>query len=332
MINYIIILILVILFLILYRKYEMKQDPDYSVIRKYLVRKDVNSFKPILWIYLPSEPNSRRIKNFGDGHSIALNQDYLFLTIKSIIKANDTSFTICIIDNKSFNKILPGWEYDLDAIAPPISCHLLHLALSKTLYQYGGILVPPSFLCFRNLIDMYDYGTRGNKVFICENINKSITCSSHEFTTDTTFMGCQPENKLMLEYVKFCEIVISTDTTQNPQFSGVFDDWFYKKNVTIINGKRIGTKTKSYKTVTIEDLFSETYIPFSKEAYGIYIPNKEIIERVKYEWFARLSKREVLSGNTTIQKMILLTSRDSPGWISFWKVPSGFGSFKPGSF
>lgn len=323
---------LVILFLIIYKKYEMKREPDYFLIRKYLIRgKNINSDKPILWIYLPSVPNSRRIKH-GDGHSTALNEDYLFLTIKSIIKANDTSFTICIIDNKSFNKILPGWEYDLNAIAPPISYYLIRLALSKTLYQYGGIMVPPSFLCFRDLIDMYDYGTRDNKVFICENINKSITSSSHEFTTDVTFMGCLPKNNLMLEYIKFCEIIISTDTTQNPQFSGIFNDWFYKKNVTIINGKRIGTKTRSYKKVTIEDLFSEKYIPFSKDAYGIYIPNEEILERVKYEWFSRLSKKEVLSGNTTIQKMILLTSRESPDWISFWKVPSGFGTFKPSPF
>jgi len=314
---------LLILFLIIYRNYEVKREPDYSLIRKYLIRGNITTFKPILWIYLPSEPNSRHMKKFGDGHSTSLNQEYLFLTIKSIIMTNDNSFTICIIDNKSFNKILPNWEYDLNAIAPPISSHLIQLALAKILYQYGGILVPPSFLCFKNLIGLYDYGTKDNKVFICENINRSISYSSHDFTTDTTFMGCQPNNKLMLEYVKYCEIIASNNT-QNPEFLGLFDEWFYKNKgkIIIINGKRIGTKTKSYKMITIEDLFSETYIPFSKEAYGIYIPSKEVIERVKYEWFARLSKKEVLSGNTTIQKMILLNSRDTQGWISFWKVPS----------
>lgn len=330
MINYIIILILLSVFLIIYKNYELKQDTNYS-IRKYLVREDVKSNKPILWIYVPSVPNSRHPKKFGDGHSTSVNQDYLFLTMKSIIKNNDKSFKICIIDNKSFRKLLPNWKYDLNSIAPPISCNLLHLALANILYQYGGILVPISFLCFKDLIGMYDYGTRDNKMFICENINKSITCSSYEFTTDSTFMGCQSHNKTMREYIKFCEVVISTNR-QNPEFSGVFNDWFKKKDVVIINGKRIGTKTKSYKKITIEDLFSERYLPLSKEAYGIYIPSEEIVKRSNYEWFARLSKKEVLSGNTTIQKHILLaSSNESSGWVSFWKVPSGFGSFKPGS-
>jgi hypothetical protein len=311
----------------MYRNYERKREPDNHIIRKYLVRRnDLSSNKPILWIYIPSLPNSRHIKQFGDGHSNSINQDYLFLTMKSIIKYNDQSFTICIIDNKSFNKILPGWEYDLNAMAPPISSNLIQLALAKVLYNYGGILVPVSFLCFKDLIGMYDYGTKGNKMFICENINKSITYSSHEFTTDTSFMGCKQHNKTMLAFIKFCEVIISTP--QNTEFSGVFNEWFYKKNVVVINGKRIGTKTKTYKKISIEDLFSETYIPLSKEAYGIYIPSDDIIKRSNYEWFSRLSKKEVLSGNTNIQKYILLTSAHEPSnWISFWKVPSGIGSW-----
>jgi len=309
-----------------YKNYESKQDL-YS-IRKYLVRgQNFNTDKPILWIYIPSVPNSRHIK-FGDGHSTSVNQDYLFLTMKTIIK-NNKSFTICIIDNKSFHKLLPDWSYDLNAIAPPISCNLLQLALANVLYQYGGMLVPLSFLCFKDLIGMYEYGTRDNKMFICENINKGITYSSHEFTTDPTFMGCQIHNKTMHDYIRFCEIVISSN--ENPEFSGVLNDWFYDKGVVIINGKRIGTKTKTYKKITIEDLFSETYLPLSKDSYGIYIPSEEIVKRTNYEWFSRLSKKEVLSGNTIIQKHILLASTESSGWISFWKVPSGFGSFKPGS-
>lgn len=327
---------LVILFLILYRNYEMKQmgqESNYSILRRYLVNESaLSTNKPILWIYIPSIPNSRHPTKFGDGHTNVMNQEYIFLTIKSIIKNNDKSFTICIIDNKSFNKIIPGWEYDLNEMASPIYDNLLNLALAKMLYLYGGILVPYSFLCFRDLIEMYNYGTRDNKMFICENINKSIT--PHEFTTDTTFMGCKKENPLLHNYIKFSQVIISTDMTDNVQFSGTYNEWFYRnqEKLVVISGKRIGVKTKTYKKITVEDLFSESYIPLSKESYGIYIPSSEIIQRNNYEWFTRLSKTEVLNGNTNIQKYILLTSANNPPvyeWISFWKVPSGYGSFKP---
>lgn len=336
MINYIIIIFLIFLFLILYRSYEKKQlseESDYSMLRKYLIKgTTLATNKPILWIYIPSMPNTRHPKKFGDGHTNAMNQEYVYITIKSIIKANDKSFTICIIDNKSFNKIIPGWEYDLNNMASPIFDNLLNLALAKTLYLYGGILVPYSFLCFRDLIEMYDYGTRDNKLFICENINKSIT--SHEFTTDRSFMGCKKENPLLHEYIKYSQVIISTDMTDNVQFSGIYNEWFYnhREKLVVINGKRIGTKTKAYNTITMEDLFSETYIPLSKESYGIYIPSNEIIQRSNYEWFTRLSKKEVLSGNTNIQKYMLLTCANAPpvySWMSFWKVPSDYDSFKP---
>ena len=122
--------------------------------------------------------------------------------------------------------------------------------------------------------------------------------------------------------------------TDNVQFSGTYNEWFYNNQdkLVVINGKRIGTKTKTYEKITIEDLFSETYITLNRESYGIYIPSYEISQRTNYEWFTRLSKSEVLSGNTNIQKYILLTSANNPPvyqWISFWKVPSGYGSFKP---
>lgn len=336
MIDYIIIIALIFLGLILYKQYESKQYvDDHYFIKKYLLQESslANTKKPILWIYVPCIPNARNIKTFGDGNSDRLNQEYLYLTLKSIIQYNDKSFTICIVDNYSFHKIIPGWEYDINSMSPPISCNFINLAMAKLLYYYGGIIVPLSFLCFKDLIDMYDYGTKEDKLFICENINKSVTCSTHEYTTDITFMGCSKNHPVIYDYTKFVEIIISTDSTADSKFSGVHNEWFYQlrgKQITVINGKRIGVKTKTYQKITIEDLFSETYIPLSKESYGVYIPACEILERSNYEWFSRLSKKEVLSGNTNIQKYILLTSAFDPpirkppqnNWIAFWKVPS----------
>jgi len=305
--------IIILLFLAMLYKKETIED-NYSLVKNYLVR-DINISKgrPIIWIYVPSVPNSRKIKTFGDGTNTMVNQDYLYLTIKSIIK-NNPSFTICVIDNDSFNKIIPGWEYDLNSFSQPILNNMLYLAMSKLLYIYGGMIVPLSFLCFKDLSPLYEHGIQ-NGIFICENVNKSVR--SEKFTPDPTFMGCLPNDPTILQYSLFCETIIS-DTSEEPAFLGVHSSWFYRKNVTVISGEKIGIKTGETQ-ITAEDLLSTKPICLTN-AYGIYIPQTEILQKHSCEWFACLSKKEVLSGNTNIQKYILLASVERQEWTPFWKL------------
>jgi len=305
--------IIVLIFLAMLYRNEIQED-NYSLVKNYLVR-DVNISKgrPIIWIYVPYIPNSRKIRSFGDGTNTNVNQDYLHLTIKSIIN-NNPSFTICVIDNHSFNKIIPGWEYDLNTFSQPILNNMLFLAMSKLLYIYGGMVVPLSFLCFKDLMPLYQHGTQ-NGIFICENVNKSIR--SEKFTPDPTFMGCLPNDPTMFQYSLFCETIIS-DTSEESKFLGVHSNWFYRKNVIIIDGEKIGVKMNE-KEVSVEDLLDTRPLPLTN-AYGIYIPETEILQKHSCEWFARLSKKEVLSGNTILQKYILLTSVETQTWTPFWKL------------
>jgi hypothetical protein len=99
--------------------------------------------------------------------------------------------------------------------------------------------------------------------------------------------------------------------------------------------------------ILVDNLLSNDYIDLYPKAYGIYIPSKEILNRRHYEWFARLSPKQVLESNTIIGKYILLANapdskkgvieplEDKPSsWIGYWQVPSGFGlwGFKPQPF
>ena len=98
----------------LYRRFENKRLQDasqdnYSAIQNYLLD-DVTlakSKKPILWIHVPYEYNSRKWLSFGSRSSFDLNQPYLYLTVKSILRQCDQSFTVCIIDDNSFEKLIP---------------------------------------------------------------------------------------------------------------------------------------------------------------------------------------------------------------------------------
>ena len=152
----------------LYRRLEDKRireedKEDYDNIQKYLLNdNDLDSSKkPILWIHIPYEYNSRNWLSFGSRSSLDLNQPYLYLTMKSIIDKCSESFRVCIIDDKSFDKLIPNWNINMSRFGNPVSCKIRTLAMTQLLQKYGGLVVPPSFLCFQDLITMYEKGTYG---------------------------------------------------------------------------------------------------------------------------------------------------------------------------
>jgi F0F1-type ATP synthase beta subunit len=59
-------------------------------------------------------------------------------------------------------------------------------------------------------------------------------------------------------------------------------------------------------SVMIERLISNNFIDFINCIYGIYIPADDVLNRLKYNWFARLSPEQVLESDTTIGKQLLI--------------------------
>ena len=356
--NYIYLLIVLIIVWFLYNRYEdkrMKEEngENYNSIQKYLLKDTdlAKEKKPILWIPITYDYNARNWISFGSRSSFELNQPYMYLTVKSIINQCEESFRICLIDDDSFAKLIPGWSVNMKTISSPVLDYVRSLAIAKLLYIYGGMVVPPSFLCMKDLIELYNMGTSGEKMFVCETVDRNITSTTHEFYADTSFMGSQKENSLMQELIDFMQRKVSSDYTAQSEFLGDFNRWCNTRaqrgQVTLIPGKLIGTKTMDDTTILIDNLLSNDYIDLYPQAYGIYIPAKEILNRRHYEWFARLSPKQVLESNVIISKYILLASKpDSKKgtiepivnrpkkWIGYWQVPSGFGlwGFKPQPF
>lgn len=342
--NYIILVIIIIALGILYQKYCEKQSTlfpkdNYEEMRKYLLNESslAKSKKPVLWIHVPHEYNARDWLSFGSRTSFDVNQPYLYLTVRSIIKHCDQSFYICIIDDKSFANLIPGWNIDMTLISDPILSNIRQLGLAKLIYNYGGINVPISFLCARDLIGLYEKGTNGDTMFVCENVNMNITSTTDLFCPDAKFMGAIKNNEMMNHYIEFMQRQISVDYTAQTKFLGDFDRWCNKRILTkrlrLIPGTDVGTKTVDEEAVTVDTLLSEEYIHFYPKMYGIWIPSEQILKRTKFEWFARMSPQQIFQGNFILAKYIVLaTAPDSkmglieplenqPDWISFWKVP-----------
>jgi hypothetical protein len=347
--NYIILFIIIISLGILYQKYLEKQTRDvstdgYSDIRKYLLKdKDLDkSKKPILWIYIPYEYNSRNWLSFGSRNSFELNQPYLYLTVKSIIKNCDQSFKIVLVDDNSFEKLIPQWNINMSILSDPIKTNVTQLAMTKLIYLYGGLNVPISFLCFKNLIGLYNTGTNDNTMFVCENYDLHVTSTNKLFYPNVNFMGAKKENQTVKELINFMERTISDDYTAQTQFLGDFDTWcsnnMTKGKVRLIPGTDVGTRTMNDEPITVETLLSDDYIHFYGKMYGIWIPDKMILKRNYYEWFARMSASQIFESQFILAKyFVLALAPDSdmgiiepmegkPDWISFWRVPLTSGT------
>jgi len=342
--NYIILFVIIISLGILYQKYLEKQSnmieyDNYGEIKKYLLKDKTldKSKKPILWIYIPHEYNSRNWLSFGSRSSNELNQPYLYLTVKTIIKNCDESFKIVLIDDGSFEKLIPNWNINMSLLADPIKGYVRQLAMAKLIYTYGGLNVPISFLCFRDLISLYNKGTNDDTMFVCENYDTNITSTNKLFYPDANFMGAKKENDTLKEFINFMEQTISNDFTAQTKFLGEFDEWTNKKitkgKMRLIRGTDVGIRTIDDEPVTVETLLGDDYIHFYGKMYGIWIPAQTILKRRHYEWFARMSPEQIIDSQFILAKYIVLAlapdshmgviepMENKPDWISFYRVP-----------
>jgi hypothetical protein len=342
--NYIFLFSGLVILGFLYKRMEDKRIKDenkdnYDTISRFLLDEDslANSKKPILWIHVPYEYNSRNWLSFGSRSSLELNQPYLYLTVKSIIHQCDDSFTICLIDDNTFHRLIPGWSIDMTRISSPILDNMRKLGLMKLLAIYGGLICPISFLCIKDLLGMYKTGTREGKMFVCETTDRNITSTTYDYYSNTTFCGAPKGTETVRHLIDFMQRTIATDNTAENKFLGNFDRWansrVQKKEINQIDGIQIGTKTIDERPIIIDDLISNNYINFYKQMYGILIPSDEILKRLKFEWFARMSAKQVLESNTILGNYFLVNMGEGgnilepnkplqpKNWVGFWKTP-----------
>lgn len=344
MTNLFILFFILIVLGILYNRFEDKRIREentynYEAIKNYLFD-DVTlgkSKKPILWIHVPYEYNSRKWLSFGSRTSFDLNQPYLYLTVRSIIKHCSDSFIICIFDDESFSKLIPGWSIDMKRLSEPIVSNMRALGMMKLLYNYGGMMCPISFLCMKNLVGIYNKGTRGNKMFICETVDRNSTSVSANFYPSLSFCGAPKHCKMIAELCNYIQTVSSNDYTGETKFLGQYDRWCMKRveqgKINFIKGIEIGTKTIEDNQIILDDLMSNNYLDLYNDTYGILIPSDELLNRLKFGWFVRMSPKQVLESDTIIGNYLLLSIGDDdsqgilkplkvkPNWISFWSTP-----------
>lgn len=300
---------------ILYDRFKLHElnntnNQNYHLIHKYLLNNtsNTNNNLPMLWIHVDYEYNSRMWSSFGSRSSDNLNQPYLFLTIKSIINQCGKDFNICLINDNSFEQILPNWTIDFSRLSSPVKDKVRNLALTRTLYYYGGITIPASFLCMKPLGQVYNQMTAGDKIVVGELVDHNSTSTWTHFFPSHKIIGCRRGCKTMKELCSIMERIISDDYTDESTFLGLEDQhllsFLFANKANQIDAKLLGVEDIYGKIVGIDRLIGNSHIPFDTNLYGIYIPNDEILKRTAYQWFARLSTSQVMSSKTNIGELL----------------------------
>jgi hypothetical protein len=299
------------------------ESSENELIRKYLLNDSplYGYNRPKLWIHTTYEYNARTWKSFGSRSSTDLNQPYIHLTVKSIVKHCGNDFNVCLIDDDSFNQLIPNWTTKVSDLPEPIRQCYRDLAMCELLYIYGGLVVPNTFVCLRNLAEFYHTNIENTIPFVCEMPNRYETLIQGQkwnlFTSNIRFMGAPKRSPVIREMAEYLKIrTANGHANAEPDFFGYTSKWVnhevMREKIRLVDGIHIGIKTTSNKAVILEDLLSSKPLTFCpKRTYGVLIPGDEILRRICYQWFSVLSIEELLKTDMAITQYILASLADN---------------------
>ena len=309
----------------IYNKFKINidsnsQQEDLNIIKKYLLEDDIDNTidalssvkKPILWIHIDYIKNSRKWESFGSRNSNELNQDYLYLTIRTIINKCSDYFHIVIIDDDSFCKLLEHNCIDLNKVAYPVKDNLRNLNIMKLLYKYGGMYIENSFILFKSLEKIYEKVLSSNKIVTAQFKNNGANAYNVDYMPSIKLIGCIKECPTMKRLIKHMEMIYGTNFTSSLEFEDQISKWLLKcgenDQINIIDGRYIGTKDINNEMIGLEEIMGSTFLELHANAYALYIPSHDLLKRSKYNWFCKLSSKEVLEANTILSKYLLLSN------------------------
>lgn len=289
------------------------KDENDELIRQYLLNESpLYGFnRPKLWIHSKYEVNSRKWKDFMSRNTTDLNQPYLHLTIKTIVNHCGEDFNVCLIDDETFSRLIPDWEYNMDRMTEPEKSYYRELGMLKLLYIYGGVVLPNSFICIRSVLPLYDRAITDQKPYFAEEINRTCVGSGKQpmFVPGTKIMSaykaCPTIKDMIVGLEKRTKSqLIASETAFVGGTQKMIGDLINGGSAGLIGGREIGIKTVRGKQILLDDLMGENYLDIDTDVFGIYIPGDEVLSRPKFQWLAYLSNRELLQSKLVIVKYL----------------------------
>lgn len=292
---------------ILYNKVQEKYERenkqnDRHLIQEYLLggTKFYNE-KPVLWIHLDYPINSRDWATFYERNSRMLNKPFIYLCIQSIIRHSER-YNVCIIDDSSFRDLLE-WDVDLENVPEPVKKSVRVEGMLRLLYTYGGAVVPASLLMWRPIEWMKDD-------FVVFKRTRSVASEKMVYMPSIEFMGANKNSLVIKKCLDYVTSLNRRDLTHEKVFLDEVSKWLLlaveSGELKGIREDNVGFKNKDNEHVLVDDLIKMDGVLYSENACCIWIPEEEIISRLSYQWFVRLSPAQILQSNTSIAQYFIL--------------------------
>lgn len=280
---------------LIYRKFKYSEElfdttEHYNLVSEYLLGERLSDLKPILWVHSATEVNARNWESFQSRNSTNLNQPYVLQCIQSIYDQCEESFNVCLIDDSVFAKLIPKWALEVENMASPAKDHYRQLGFTSLLYFYGGLLVPASTLCVRNLLRLHTSALDASDMYAVEKYGDGV------FVPNPEFMGCRKRCTAVGALLAWQHNLCETDKTSACDFNGELSNYL-KHNAALVDGSLVGIKRQG-QPLSMEDWLGATPLDLPLDA--ICLPGKEILRRPKFSWFCRMSVAQIRKSNLAV--------------------------------
>lgn len=282
------------------RRTQYGDSSDNAIYRKIIDRHllqdttDLGGKTPV-WVPVVHENNARHWPSYGSRMTRDINKPYLTLCIETIVKNAGEDYSVVVLDDTSYGRLIPGWDIDLSTIAEPMRGYLRTLAQWKILYYYGGVLCPPTTICLKSFDVLTDVAS--DRCFSVE--VPSTALSDNLYQASTGFMGSPIDDACMQKLIESLEKVVSYDSTEAVVFNGdvqhIVAQAAQRGELTVIDGSLVGVKSVSGCPVTVDNLFEGVEMP--DDLWGVVLPEAAISARQQYGWFQRMSSKQIMESS-----------------------------------
>ena len=290
-----------------YKYMKEKWEEQLRQRRAEIVDIDIFFYKPItftklkkrkVWVYIPFESNARMWDSFSERRTSRMNLSYMNLCIKSIVDCCAENYDIVVFSDSDFEDLLK-LPVDHTKLSGPILENYRQLCLMKILYEYGGVLVPPS-LYLRDSVSKLD---NPHQWYVSEMVNTN-NVSVQKMLPSNQFMGTNAKNPELLLYIQHLE-----KQDRSVLESPFCENYFVSKQIPVLDGGWIGTKNHS-GPILLDDLMSDQVLEIAENNIGLYMPDDVLKKRLHYQWFCKMSETQVLECNCAFSYYILGVGKD----------------------
>ena len=306
------ILLYLIVFVALFSlfNYKYKKEKWEDQLRQFkseTIDIDVFFYKPLtfsklkkrkVWVYIPFESNSRMWDSFSERRTTRMNLSYMNLCIKSIVDCCAEKYDIVVFSDSDFEDLLK-LPVDHTKLSGALLENHRQICLMKIMYEYGGVLVPPSLFLKESVYHL----DNPQQWYVSEMVNTN-NVSNQKMLPSNQLMGTNAKNPELLLYIQHLEKQDRT-VVESP----FCENYFVSKQIPVIDGGLIGTKSKT-GPVVLEDLMSDQVLDLTDNNIGLYMPDEVLKKRIHYQWFCKMSESQVLECNCAFSYYILGVKKD----------------------